>query len=196
METSGPALLTSLDDAALVRRVADRRQEALAEFYDRYSRLLLALTGRILGRVAEAEEVVQECFLQAWSQAGNYDPSRASVSTWLVLIARSRALDRLRSRRVSERTADSARAEAPPSHTSSEGPAAVLFRERRVRVGEELEKLPKEQRQVLDLAFFEGLTQREIAERTGIPLGTVKTRTLLAMQKLRTALRPEIRELL
>lgn len=196
METSGPALQTSLDDAALVRRVADRRQEALAELYDRYSRLLLALTGRILGRVAEAEEVVQESFLQAWSQAGNYDPSRASVSTWLVLIARSRALDRLRSRRVSERTVESARAEAPPSHTSSEGPAAVLFRERRVRVGEELGKLPEEQRQVLDLAFFEGLTQREIAERTGIPLGTVKTRTLLAMQKLRTALRPEIRELL
>src|SRR6185503_18109592 len=113
------------------------------------------------------EEVVQESFLQAWSQAGAYNPERASVSTWLVLIARSRALDRLRSRRVSERTAQSARAETPASHTSPEGPAAVLFRERRLRVALELERLPEEQRQVLDLAFFEGLTQREIAERTG-----------------------------
>jgi RNA polymerase sigma factor (sigma-70 family) len=196
MESSGPALLSSLDDVTLVRRIADRRQEALAELYDRYCRLLLALASRILGTAAEAEEIVQESFLQAWSQAGNYDPGRASVSTWLVLIARSRALDRLRSRRVAERTVESARAEAAPSHTSSEGPLAVLFRERRARVGEELEKLPGEQRQVLDLAFFEGLTQREIAERAGIPLGTVKTRTLLAMQKLRTALRSEIRELL
>ena len=196
METSGSTQLSSLDDVALVRRLADRRQEALAELFDRYHRLLLALTGRILGRAAEAEEVVQESFLQAWSQAGAYNPERASVSTWLVLIARSRALDRLRSRRVAERTVESARAEAPAGHTSPEGPAAVLFRERRLRVGLELERLPAEQRQVLDLAFFEGLTQREIAERTGIPLGTVKTRTLLAMQKLRTALRAEIRELL
>lgn len=196
MDTPASTLLSALDDVALVRRLADRRQEALAELFDRYNRLLLALTGRILGRAAEAEEVVQESFLQAWSQAAAYNPERASVSTWLVLIARSRALDRLRSRRVSERTAESARAEAPASHTSPEGPAAVLFRERRLRVGQELERLPAEQRQVLDLAFFEGLTQREIAERTGIPLGTVKTRTLLAMQKLRTALRAEIRELL
>lgn len=196
METSISAVLRGLDDVALLRRVSDRRQEALAELFDRYSRLLLALTGRILGRAQEAEEVVQESFLQAWSQAGNYNPERASVSTWLVLIARSRALDRLRSRKVSERTVEAAGAEAPATHTSPEGPAAVLFRERRLRVGEELAKLPPEQRQVLNLAFFEGLTQREIAERTGIPLGTVKTRTLLAMQKLRAALRSEIRELL
>lgn len=196
MEPPSPTPFSSLDDAGLVRRLADRRQEALAELFDRYGKLLLALTGRILGRAAEAEEVVQEAFLQAWNQAGSYNPERASVSTWLVLIARSRALDRLRSRKVSERTAESARAESPAGHTSPEGPAAVLFRERRLRVGQELERLPAEQRQVLELAFFEGLTQREIAERTGVPLGTVKTRTLLAMQKLRAALRSEIRELL
>lgn len=192
-DASGP--LRALDDAALVRRVAERRADALSELYDRFAPLLLALTTRILGDGGEAGDALQEAFLQVWNQAPGYDPGRASVSTWLVLIARSRAIDRLRARRSQEKLAAGVEAEAA-RHTSPRGVQDVLFRERRERVRRELEALPAEQRQVLELAFYEGLTQTEIAARTGIPLGTVKTRTLLAMKKLRAALRDHIRELL
>ena len=179
-----------------MRRVADRRQEALGALYDRYAPLLLALTRRIVGSPSDAEEVVQETLLQVWAQAGRYDPRRSSVATWLVLLARSRAIDLLRSRRVRERAVDAAADETQGVHTSPEGPAAVWYEERRSRVAAALAELPREQRHVLEMAFFGGQSQREIAEATGIPLGTVKTRTLLAMRKLRQALRTEIDDLL
>jgi len=183
------------DDLALLRRIAAREQEALGELYDRYGALLLGLATRVLGRPGEAEEVVQETFIQVWNKARSYDPTRSSVSTWLILLGRSRAIDRLRRRKAAERAGEALRAESP-THASSSGPAGVLFRERRERVRDELARLPAEQREVLELAFYEGLTQSEIAERTGIALGTVKTRTLLAMKKLRAALRSDVRELL
>jgi RNA polymerase sigma-70 factor (ECF subfamily) len=183
-----------------VRQVLERRPEALAELYDRHAPALLALARRILGRAADAadaEEVVQEVFLKVWNDAGRYDAGRSSVSTWLVLITRSRAIDRLRSRKVVERVHEAAHLEDPSAdHASSEGLESVFHRERRQRVKSELDKLPPEQKQVLEMAFYEGLSQTEIAERAGFPLGTVKTRTLLAMKKLRSALRSEIRELL
>jgi RNA polymerase sigma-70 factor, ECF subfamily len=189
--------LGALGDAALVRQVADRRPDALGELYDRFAPLLLGLTTHILGSRGEAEEVLQDVFLQVWNRADRYDPSRSSVSTWLVLIARSRAIDRLRSRRVAERTLEAVQQQAPGGgHASPEAAENVLIRERRERVRSELAVLPAEQREVLELAFFQGLSQSEIAGRTGIPLGTVKTRSLLAMKKLRQALRPAIRELL
>jgi RNA polymerase sigma-70 factor (ECF subfamily) len=194
--TSTSTLTSPASDAALLRQIADRRQEALAELYDRHAPTLLALAKRVLGNAADAEEVLQEVFVHVWNQAGRYDPTRSSVSTWLVLIARSRAIDRLRSRRVVERTHEAAHQENPGDHTSPEGADNVFMQERRERVRDELAKLPPEQREVLEMAFYQGLTQTEIASRADIPLGTVKTRTLLAMKKLRNALRPEIRELL
>lgn len=170
--------------------------EALADLYDRYSGLLRALALRVLNDVGDAEEVVQEAFLQAWKQAGRYDPARSSVSTWLVLITRSRAIDRLRSRKVKDRTVTAAQQEQKVTHTSPEGARDVLMSERRERLDQEMALLPDEQREVLELAFYEGMTQREISDGKGIPLGTVKTRTLLAMKKLRAALQSEIEELL
>ena len=184
------------EDFVLVRRIAAREPPALAELYDRFSGLLLALVRRILGDEAEAEEILQEVFLQVWNQAERYDRRRSSVSTWLVLIARSRAIDRLRSRQVQDRTTLQLKQEKRRSHTSPEGPRSVLMSQRRQRLRREMEELPREQRQVLDLAFFRGMTQSEIAASTGIPLGTVKTRTLLAMKKLRHALMDDLRELL
>ncbi len=186
----------ALDDATLVRRIAARDQPALGELYDRFSSLLLALVRRILSNEAEAEEILQEVFLQVWNQAQRYDPRRSSVSTWLVLIARSRAIDRLRSRQVKDRTLSHLQQEKRHQHTSPEGPGSVLMRQRRQRLRCEMQELPDEQRQVLELAFFRGMTQSEIAASTGIPLGTVKTRTLLAMKKLRNALSNDLRELL
>lgn len=176
--------------------MAEGRQEAMAELYRRYGAMLLGLARRVIGNRDEAEEILQEALVHAWRRADRYDPTRSSVSTWLVMITRSRAIDRLRSRRVDDRTVVAVQRESPPDHESAEGASRVLHLERRKRVRGELERLPDDQRRVLELAFFRGMTQREIADETGIPLGTVKTRTLLAMRKLRTALRDEIRELL
>jgi RNA polymerase sigma-70 factor (ECF subfamily) len=184
-------------DGALLRLAAERRPEALAALYDRHAPHLLALARRVLGHAGEAEDVVQEVFVHVWNHASRYDPSRSSVSTWLVLITRSRAIDRLRHRQVVDRSHEAAQRDVPPeNHASPEGVEAVLMRERRERVRRELENLPPEQRQVLEMAFYEGLSQTEIAARADLPLGTVKTRTLLAMKKLRSALRSEIRQLL
>lgn len=186
----------TLSDAVLMRYVVERRPGALAVLYDRHSPTLLALARRILDGSSEAGDVLQEVFVHVWNRGALYDPGRSSVSTWLVLITRSRAIDRLRSRKVVERTHEAAQMESSDAYTSPEGDQNVFMQERRERVREELAKLPPEQRQVLDLAFYGGLSQTEIASRTEIPLGTVKTRTLLAMKKLRNALRTEIRELL
>ncbi|HEV7669166.1 MAG TPA: sigma-70 family RNA polymerase sigma factor [Thermoanaerobaculia bacterium] len=185
-----------VSDAVLIRRIGERQAEALQELYRRHAPNLLALGKRILGAVEDAEEVLQEVFLRVWQEPLRYNPERSSVSTWLVLIMRSRAIDRLRNRRVVERAHGAAYQEAGDSYTSPEGVENVLDRQREGRVRSELLGLPAEQRQALEMAFFEGLTQSEISEKTGIPLGTVKTRTLLAMKKLRKNLRQEIRELL
>ena len=192
----GPPAIHDLDDRQLVAALAERRPEALGELYDRHAPMLLALGTRILGRREDAEEVLQETLLQVWDQAGRYVAERSSVSTWLVLIARSRAIDRLRTRRVVERTTEAAHREEGALHASPAGPTAVLENERGERLRRELAALPAEQREVLEKAFFTGWTQREIAERTGVPLGTVKTRTLLAMKKLRAALTDDLEELL
>jgi RNA polymerase sigma-70 factor (ECF subfamily) len=191
-----PTPLTAASDASLLQGIRERHQEALEALYDRHAPLLLALAKRILDSTAEGEEVLQEVFLHVWNRAERYDPARSSVPTWLVLITRSRAIDRLRSRKVSERTHEAAQTEGENGHTSPEGVETVFQGERRQRVQHELRQLPPEQRQVLEMAFYDGLSQTEIAGRTSIPLGTVKTRTLLAMKKLRGALRDDIRQLL
>ena len=183
-------------EAKLVALVAAGDSEALSALYDRYSGMLLGLANKVLRNPGDAEEVLQETMLQVWKQASRYDPARASVSTWLVLITRSRAIDRLRSRNVIQKTATAAQYEKGVTHTSPEGAGNVFMLERRKRLAVELAKLPLEQRQVLEMAFYQGLTQSEIAGRTDTPLGTVKTRTLLAMKKLRKALSEEIEDLL
>ncbi|MDA8020008.1 MAG: sigma-70 family RNA polymerase sigma factor [Thermoanaerobaculia bacterium] len=187
---------TEVDDASLVERMAEGDETALGALYDRFSGMLLGLARRVLHSTSDAEEVLQEVFLQVWRQAGRYDRRKSSVSTWLVLITRSRSIDRLRSRKVKDRTLDQVRQEKPTLHTSPQGQGSVLLEQRRERLDSELAELPPEQRQVLELAFFAGMTQSEIASATDIPLGTVKTRTLLAMKKLRKALEEDIRSLL
>jgi RNA polymerase sigma-70 factor (ECF subfamily) len=178
------------EDRELVRRMSAGDTQALAQFYERWSRPIHALVARLVRDADDADDVVEDTFYQAWRQASRYEPSRGAVSTWIVTIARSRALDRLRSRRrlreepltpvsVIDELADSAYPD--PAAGAEEA-------ERRERVAEALRELPAEQREVLELAYFGGLSQTEIAERTGQPLGTVKTRTRLAGQKLRERL--------
>ncbi len=196
IDPSSSTPLRTSDDLALVKRVVDRRQEALAELYDRYASLLLAVALRILGNAADAEEVLRETFFQAWNQAELYDSSRSSASTWLVLITRRRSLDRLRQRQARERGAALAGVETGVAESSVRRPESSPAQERRRRVQKALATLPVQQKEVLELAFFGGLSQSEIAERMRTPLATVKTRALLAMKKLRRDLREEIRELM
>jgi RNA polymerase sigma-70 factor (ECF subfamily) len=161
------------------------RGQALRALYDLCSGKVMAVALKLLRDRAEAEDVVQETFLELWRRAADYDPSRASPATWAVVIGRSRALDRLRARSSAARVV-SAQASEPVSADPAPQPVEVREEQRRVRRA--LSALPPEQREVIELAYFEGLVQSEIAARTGQPLGTVKTRVRLAMEKLETAL--------
>ncbi len=196
MEQELSAIERAARDRALVARLVGGDEDALSELYDRYSSMLFALASRFVHRPQEAEDVVQEVLLQAWRQVERYDPERSSVATWLVMMTRSRAIDRIRNRNVVDRTLAAAQKEEKRTHESPEGGRNVLQQERAARLQSELALLPPEQRRVLELAFFSGMTQREIAAETEIPLGTVKTRTLLAMRKLRAALQDDLGDLL
>jgi RNA polymerase sigma-70 factor, ECF subfamily len=178
------------EDRDLVRRMSAGDTRALARFYERWSRPVHALVARLVRDPDDADDVVEDTFYQAWRQASRYEPARGAVSTWIVTIARSRALDRLRSRRrLREEPLTPVMVLDELADGSSRDPAAGAEEaERRERVAEALRALPAEQREVLELAYFGGLSQTEIAERTGQPLGTVKTRTRLAGQKLRERL--------
>jgi RNA polymerase sigma-70 factor (ECF subfamily) len=182
---SGTSYPQQDDDAALVARMRAGDDQALARLYDRWARPAYALILQIVRDPDDADDTLEETFYQAWRQAGRFDPARGTVATWLLTIARSRALDRVRSyRRLREEplTADGGALQAVIVADSAEEA------ERRERVAAALQTLPPEQREVVELAYFSGLSQTEIAERTGQPLGTVKTRTRLAGQKLRERL--------
>ena len=178
----------SASDEALVRRVAERDPKALRGVYDRCAGLALAVALRILKSRSEAEDVVQDAFVEIWKRAGSFDARRGSLNAWVVAIVRSRALDRVRSRGSADRAAEALqREDGAPVPLPIE---SAEQRQDRDRIHTALATLPAEQRRVLELAYFEGLTQKEIAEHTGDPLGTVKTRVRLALEKLSTVLEP------
>lgn len=158
---------------------------ALGALYDRYAPIMLALSERIVGRGSEGEDLVQEVFLEAWRRSASYDANRASVKAWLLLRMRSRCLDHKKSARVSRRVQsdDSAWLEdlAGPDAEPSFGPD-------RAKVRDVVVNLPPEQRTVLLLGYFEGLSSSEMAEQLGIPIGTVKSRAAAALSALRAAL--------
>jgi RNA polymerase sigma-70 factor (ECF subfamily) len=166
--------------ATAIQRMALGDDSALAELYDRYAPLVTGLALRILHDPADAQDVLQAVFLQVWRQAGRYDVSRGAPEAWLCTITRTRALDQLR-RRVALRESAG---EAPRPHTGT--PPTV----EKLAVHRALAGLSSTQRQVLELAYYEGLTQTEIATRLGEPLGTVKTRIRGGMARLRAALTP------
>ena len=169
----------------LVARIARGDEAAFTQLYDAYAGLLFGLIRRILREREAAEEVLQEVFWQVWREAETYDSRRGSPEAWLVMRAKTRAIDRLRSIRRKEQTfvapvADDA---ARGPETRAENPA--LAAEDRTAAEGALARLPEAQRRVIELSFFEGLTQTEIAERLGEPLGTVKTRARLGLERLR-----------
>jgi len=181
-------------DGDLMARAARGDERAIGQLYDRYGAVLYAVAYRIVGERADAEEVVVEALAQAWRDAPRFESARGSVAGWLTMIARSRALDLVRARSRRERitaTAAADRPDAPPAMSDFRpDPAGALDHDERSRqVQHALETLSPPQRQAIELAYFEGLSQSEIAERLQEPLGTVKTRVRLGMQKLRECLR-------
>lgn len=177
------------DHAELVGRMAAGDTQALRELYRRLSPLVHALACQITGTEQDGEEVLVDTFHQAWSQASRYDPSRASVTGWLVNIARSRGLDLLRTRRRWQRRKEAAAepGAAFPHPPASDPETEAMHGEWRARLAEAVRALPPDQKRAVELAYFEGLTQQEISDRLGQPLGTVKTRIRLAMEKIRGA---------
>jgi RNA polymerase sigma-70 factor (ECF subfamily) len=173
-------------DVELLAAMARGDEQALGHLYDRYRIILFSLIQRILHSRAEAEDVLQEVFLQAWQRARDFDEGRGRVFTWLVTLSRSRAIDRLRSLGARERLATASAREATDEVGDAVDDAILAEQSAVVRVA--LKALPEEQRQVLLLAYFEGFTQSEIAGRLSTPLGTVKTRMRSGMIKLRELL--------
>ena len=184
-----PAVESQAEDASCLHRVADGDQAAAARLYDRHSRAVYSLVLRIVGDESEAEDVLQEVFAQAFAQASRYDPSRGAVAAWLLMMARSRAIDRIRARRTrfEGRTGEGQRIDQMPD--SQPDAASVMLSDEQTRsVQRALRELPLLQRMAIELAYYEGLSHAEIAERLEQPLGTVKTRIRLGLLKLRDAL--------
>jgi len=173
----------------LLRAVARGDEAALSSLYDLYSSILLGLLLRILHSRPEAEDVLQDVFVQVWQRAGTFDEGRGRGFTWLVTLARSRAIDRLRALDSRERTVTAAAAEASETTTAGDASLDAFQSEQRDIVRGALAQLPEEQRRTLLLAYDEGLSQSEIATRLKQPLGTVKTRTRAGLQKMRDLLR-------
>jgi RNA polymerase sigma-70 factor, ECF subfamily len=187
------AVLSSVSDSAAEDRAAFDRmargdQDALAEIYDRHGRLVYSLAFRILRDQSDAEDVVQDVFSQAWRQASRYDASRGSVLGWLLTLTRSRAIDRLRGRRSRPEpsTDESALNSIPDPAAPADVLAASAAQATHLRAA--LDGLTVLQRVAIELAFYEGLTHSEIAERLELPLGTVKTRIRQGLLKLRDRL--------
>ena len=189
------------EDEQLIGRLATGDTTALDPLYDRYAGLVFALVLRILGDRQAAEDLLQEVFVRAWQRAGTYQQTRGRVTTWLLGIAHNLAIDEVRRRRrrpqgLAEREADDA--DEPLLSLPATDPDVAdqaWERLRRARISAALGQLPPAQRAIIELAYFEGYTQSEIAVRLGEPLGTVKTRTRLGLRKLRDMLQDQGLEL-
>lgn len=177
------------NEALLLKRIAQQDQSALAQLYQRYARVIYAVAFKSLGSVEESEEIVLDVFSQVWRTAERYDATKGRVDTWLFMMTRSRVLDRLRSLQRATKTENaSVEAEIQSIKVSVDPVEDVLTRERRTQVLAALSQLPDEQRLVIELAYYQGLTQSEIAAQIGLSLGTVKTRIRLGLNKLRATL--------
>jgi RNA polymerase sigma-70 factor (ECF subfamily) len=187
---------SGLEDEELMQRLAYRDLVAFRALYDRYGSLVYSAALRVVRDAQIAEDMVQEIFLRIWRKPESYVAQRGRFATWLTSVTRNRAVDeiRARGRRFRHETASPEEQERELAAPEDNDPAltAELSDQRRLILAA-LAQIPAEQRQIIELAYFGGLTQQEIAERLSQPLGTVKTRIRLGMQKLRVALTPELK---
>jgi RNA polymerase sigma-70 factor (ECF subfamily) len=178
-------------DATAVARVAEGDKDALRELYDRYGRIVYGMTYRLTRDVQLAEEATQDTFVAVWRRAASFDPGRAKLSTWLFVIARNRAIELIRAR---TRVPEPQESVEPAGQEPDPADLATLADEAE-RIAEVLAELPENQLEVIQLAFFDGLSHGEIAERLDQPLGTVKSRIRLGLSRLRALLElPEVVE--
>ena len=196
-----PEIIPSVDgadgsflcDEMLMQEITQRRQQALKELYSRYARSLRALIGSVVHEESEADDVLQESFLQIWREAHHYSPKAGKPLGWVITIARRRAIDRVRRRdsyrRAKQRFEDEIKPQTQPRRTSATD-MQVSQSDLRKFLGRQMQTLPKVQREAVELAYFGGLSQREIAATTNTPLGTVKTRLQLGLRKLTQCVRP------
>lgn len=190
-EIHADGVLADVDDSALVSMAADGDGRALEALYDRYSRIVMSFSLRMLAEPAAAEELTQEVFFRAWRQADAYSSTRGSFGTWLLSITHNMAIDELRKRKRRPQRADledpvAAISNITDSERSVEDHAWLGSLRQEIR--DALGELPATQRQPIELAYFRGYTQREVSEILGEPLGTIKTRMRLGMRKLRDQL--------
>ena len=178
------------DDESLIQLITEGQSAALGALYDRYGRLVFSLAFQVTSDAAVAEEITQEVFLQIWNKAGSYQAAQGKVTTWITSVARHRAIDSLRRRgaRPEGHQVDFEDDEAPELVDPLGVEEQVEFSQRSLAIRKAISQLPPEQQKALALAYFKGLTHQEIAELTGEPLGTVKTRIRLAMIKLKQIL--------
>ncbi|MBD2299643.1 sigma-70 family RNA polymerase sigma factor [Nostoc sp. FACHB-190] len=180
--------LFTTTDVLLITKIVQKDQSALSALYDRYGKIIYAIAFKSLKSLEESEEVVLDVFAQVWRIAERYDTQKGRVDTWLFTIARSRILDRLRKlqRTHVSTTFSLDTTEIQPQADNIDLFESVFISERRSRVIAAMKKLPDEQRLVIELAYYQGLTQSQIAEATGVSLGTVKTRIRLGLKKLQS----------
>ena len=183
-----PVVPGSESSAALLAAIAAGDRDAFSRFYDLTAPMAFGLIRRVLRDPEAAAEVLQDVFWQVWQDASRYDPARGTPEAWLVMRAKTRAIDRLRSIRRRDRTFVAPVDESVAQRSSDQAPNPAVVAEDRGLIQAALAQLPEAQRRVIELAFFEGLTQSEIAARLGEPLGTVKTRARLGLDRLRGAL--------
>jgi RNA polymerase sigma-70 factor (ECF subfamily) len=190
MESDSSPVVDVDEEVALLKAIGNRDRDCFARLYDRYSSVLFSIALRILNDTELAEDVLQEVFLQIWEKAPTYDPERGKPLTWAVTLTRNRSIDRLRSVQRRYRLQDEAREEAKATDffTDVDSAGNVERLEKSEILRKAVKELSKEQRQAIELAFFSGLTQSEVAEQLGEPLGTIKARIRRGMMKLRDLL--------
>lgn len=180
-----PRESTAAEDAELLSAVGNQDERAFAALYERFSTPLYSLLMKMLQNQEDAEEVLQSVFLQIWRKAATYDPERCAVFTWMVLIARSKGIDRIRQRSRQVRTTEALSREEHRTETADGADAEAVLNDNASAIASALKTIPAEQRQAIEMAFFRGMSQSEISEALAEPLGTVKARIRRGMVRLR-----------
>jgi RNA polymerase sigma-70 factor (ECF subfamily) len=185
-----PTEIAADENADLLSLISNGDESAFTRFYDKFAGPLYAMLMKMLGNAQDAEEVLQLAFLQVWKRAGTFQPGRASVFTWLVIITRSKAIDRIRHRQRQSRLIDEATQEAAPEGGAlNVEPEKLPTADQHEIVRNALQQIAEEQRVAIEMAFFQGMSQTEIANALSAPLGTIKARIRRGMLRLRDLLR-------